>query len=88
MKVKAKKVLDIELNDKDKTILGNAYDLAWLIQHRLLNQLEAEWLVDDRESLINDCEEVLKAVSNLAHHFDSDDEFSEWGDGLPALEEV
>lgn len=88
MKVKAKKVLDIELNDKDKTILGNAYDIAWLIQHRLLNQPEAEWIVDDREGLINDCEEVLKAVSHLANHFASDNEFSDWGDGLSALEEI
>lgn len=78
MKVTEKTIQKMELEEKDKFLLGQAYDLIWAMQNKLLIDYYADWNVNS-DKLIDDCDKAMMAISEVALHFTTENDFATWG---------
>lgn len=84
MTMNKKTVRTFELNDTDKHVLANAYDLAWFTQRELFRNYEDEW-TQDKKAMVEQCNGIMHAISAFARNFVTDEEFAMWGDDLYGL---
>lgn len=81
MTMNKKVVRTFELNDTDKHVLANAYDLAWFTQRELFRNYEDEW-TQDKQEMIKQCNSIMHAISAFVQNFVPDEEFATWGDNI------